>query len=248
MTGMTDKQVPGTFYGIGVGPGDPELLTLKAVRILTESRCIYLPTSRLSTQNYVSEVVRRYADAACEICPVTFSLASDSDRRREHWQQTASEIAGRLRTGQDVTFVTLGDALLYSTYIYLVRALRREFPAARIETVPGISSFNLAAALTHTPLGEGRQPLRVIPSTNDLGVVEAAVATGDCVVLMKIGSRLGAIIALLDRLEVLERSVFVSRAGLPDQFIETDLYRLRGADEKLGNLAVMIVQGAGERA
>lgn len=243
---MTDQEnniEAGTLYGVGVGPGDPELLTLKAVRILSGSRCIYLPTSRLSRQNHVRDVVRRYAGEQCEIRPVSFSLASDTAQRRDHWRQTAGEIAGRLQAGEDVAFVTLGDALLYSTYSYLLRALRRQFPAARIETIPGISSFSLAAALTNVPLGEGLQPLQVIPSANNLGMIEAAIATGGGVVLMKIGRQLQELIALLERSGALERSVFVSRAGLPEQRVETDLRRLRGAEENAGNLAVIIVQG-----
>ena len=243
MTGNKSEKSAGTLYGIGVGPGDPELLTLKAARILSNSRCIYLPTSRLSTQGYVTDVVQHYADAECEICPVTFSLANDREQRREHWQQTAGEIAERLRGGQDVTFVTLGDTLLYSTYIYLIRALRQQLPEAKIKTVPGISSFSLAAALTNMPLGEGLQSLQIIPSANDLGMIEAAIAAGGGVVLMKIGRSLQQILALLDRVDALDRSVFVSRAGLPDQRLETDLNRLRDADEKAGNLAVIIVQG-----
>ncbi len=243
MTGTRDEKSTGTLYGIGVGPGDPELLTLKAARILSNSRCIYLPTSRLSTQSYVTEVVQHYADDECEICLVTFSLTNDREQRQEHWQQTAGEIAERLRAGQDVTFVTLGDTLLYSTYIYLLRALRKQLPEAKIETVPGISSFSLAAALTNIPLGEGLQPLQVIPAANDLGIIEVAIASGGGVVLMKIGRSLQDIITLLDRVDALDRSVFVSRSGLPDQRVETNLKRLRGADEKAGNLAVIIVQG-----
>lgn len=237
------RQTRGTLYGIGVGPGDPELLTLKAARVLRSSHCIYLPTSRLSIQNYVQETVLHYASSTCEICPVTFSLAADSEQRRDHWQQTAGEIAERLQAGQDVAFVTLGDALLYSTYIYLLRALYRILPEARIETIPGISSFSLAAALANMPLGEGTLPLQIIPSANELGMIADVVASGSGVVLMKIGSRLQEILALLDQADALERSVFVSRAGMPEQRVEHDLNRLRGADEKTGNLAVIIVQG-----
>ncbi len=246
MTNRPQETKLGTFYGIGVGPGDPELLTLKAIRVLSSSDCIYVPMSHLSTQDYVSEVVHDYAGSECEIKEVTFSLASDSTSRCQHWQQTAVEIATKLQAGQDVAFVTLGDALLYSTYIYLVRALRKEFDAARIETVPGVSAFSLVAALTNTPLGEGQQSLHVIPVANNLVRIESAITSGAGVVLMKIGSRLREIVALLEQLNVLDRSVFVSRAGLPDQRVELDLNHLRDADETTGNLAVIIVQTAGE--
>lgn len=240
---MTEKAA-GTFYGVGVGPGDPELLTLKAARVLNSCDYIYVPTSRLSSQGYVEDVARAYAGDDCEVCPVSFSLAASAEQREDHWRETAIEIAGYLSSGHDVALVTLGDALLYSTYIYLLRALREVAPEATVETVPGISSFSLAAALTDTPLGEGKQSLRVIPAVTDLVEVEKAVLDGSTLVLMKIGVRLLELIDLLDRLGALERSVFVARAGLPEQRVETDLRCLRDAEKGTGNLAVIIVQAA----
>lgn len=236
------RQTSGTFYGVGVGPGDPELLTLKAVRVLSNCDCIYVPTSKLSRQGYLGEVARHYAGQDCEIREVTFSLAANVAERSNHWRETAGEIASRLRARENVALVTLGDALLYSTYIYLLRALREVAQDAKVETVPGISSFSLAAALTGTPLGEGKQSLRVMPTVVDMLEVERAVAEGCGLVLMKIGVRLQSIINLLERLNALERSVFVSRAGLPGQRVEVDLSCLRDADENAGNLAVIIVQ------
>ncbi|MDH3998496.1 MAG: precorrin-2 C(20)-methyltransferase, partial [Desulfuromonadales bacterium] len=177
----------------------------------------------------------------CEVRTVEFSLGKDARQRQSHWGETACEIAELLRSGQDVAFVTLGDSLLYSTYIYLIRALRSEFAAARIETVPGISAFSSAAAITSTPLGEGNSSLQVIPSSNDLTQIEKAVASGDAVVLMKIGKRLNVIIDLLEKAGALQRSVFVARAGLPEQRVETNLESLRGAEPSTGNLAVIIV-------
>lgn len=239
------EQKPGTLYGIGVGPGDPELLTLKAVRVLQNSQCIYVPTSRLSTQDYVAEVVNHYANEQCEIQPVSFSLAASAEERQHHWQLTAADIVTRLRAGQDVAFVTLGDALLYSTYIYLIRAVQHTWVEAKIETVPGISAFSFAAALTNMPLGESLQPLTVIPSSNDLNQIKQLINDGGCVVLMKIGRHLQQIIDTIDQVDALHRSIFVSRAGLPDQRVETDLNQLRFAPEGTGNLAVIIVQGKG---
>ncbi len=236
----------GTFYGVGIGPGDPELLTLKAVRVLSSCSCIYVPTSKLSRQEYPAQVARRYAGSECEVKEVTFSLAATSEERCRHWHQIAQEIALRCEAGEDVALVTLGDALLYSTTIYLLRALQEVAPELPVETVPGISAFSLAAALTGTPLGEGQQPLRVIPAVKDMAEIEQAVASGEGLVLMKIGSRLQEIIDLLERCGALDRSVFVARAGLEGQHVETDLRHLRGADDKMGNLSVVLVQAADE--
>lgn len=232
----------GTFYGVGVGPGDPELLTLKAVRVLRNCACIYVPSSRLSTQNYVAEVVKSHASPTCESVPVTFSLAGNSKQRQHHWHTSAQQICARLQAGQDVAFVTLGDPLLYSTYIYLLRALRDISPTTKVETVPGISAFSAAAALTNSTLGEGLHPLTLIPAATDLEQIRTLLAAGGGVVLMKIGPLLPQIITLLEQADALSRSVFVARAGLPEQHIETDLLRLRHAPPQTGNLAVIIVQ------
>ncbi|MDY0190312.1 MAG: precorrin-2 C(20)-methyltransferase [Desulfuromonas sp.] len=235
------NQTLGTFYGVGVGPGDPELLTLKAVRVLQSSDCIYVPTSRLSTQSYVADVVNHYAAPQCEIIAVNFSLAKSSSQRQQHWHNRSQEIALRLQTGQKVAFATLGDALFYSTYIYLLRSLRLTVPNAAIETIPGITAFSNAAALTNTTLGEGLQPLTVVPAANDLDYIRDLIVSGGGVVLMKIGHLLEQIIAIIDQAEALPRSVFVARAGLQGQRIETDLNRLRQAPPHTGNLAVILI-------
>jgi precorrin-2/cobalt-factor-2 C20-methyltransferase len=237
---MTQPQ-QGTFYGVGVGPGDPELLTLKAVRVLRQCDAIYVPTSRLSRQTYVAAIAATHASANCAIVPVTFSLAGHAATRRQHWHETAQEIAGRLQAGQDVALVTLGDALLYSTYIYLLRALYAVFPQAQVETVPGISAVSAVAALTCCPLGEGEQPLTIIPAANDLEQLRALITSGSGVAIMKIGRRLVQLIELLDQCAALERSVFVARAGLPEQKIEMDLSQLKDAPADAGHLAVILV-------
>ncbi|MDY0211767.1 MAG: precorrin-2 C(20)-methyltransferase [Desulfuromonadaceae bacterium] len=237
---MTQPQ-QGTFYGVGVGPGDPELLTLKAVRVLRHSDAIYVPVSRLSRQNHVADIAAAYASAECEVVRVSFSLGGHTVTRQQHWHETAQEIAGRLQVGQDVTLVTLGDALLYSTHIYLLRALYAVFPKAKVETVPGISAVSTAAALTQYPLGEGEQPLSIIPAANDVKKLRDLITSGSGVAIMKIGHRLPQLIKLLDQCHALERSVFVARAGLPEQRIELDLVQLCNAPADIGNLAVILV-------
>ena len=114
--------------------------------------------------------------------------------------------------------------------------------------MPGISASILAAALTDVPLGQGKHSLLVMPAVTDMEEIESAVVDGRGLVLMKIGARLQAVIDVLERLGALERSVFVSRAGLPGQRVETDLRCLRDADEDAGNLAVIIVQASESRA
>ncbi len=231
----------GTFYAIGVGPGDPELMTLKAVRLLRESPCIYVPTSRLSTQTWVADVVNTYAADAANICSVSFSLGTDRQMRQEHWQQTASNIISQLLQGKDVAFVSLGDPLLYSTCIYLLRALQKQWPQVPIEIIPGISAYAHCAALTNFAVGEGTQPVTILPTMTAINDLQSAINKGGTLVLMKIGRHLQEIVDLLADNNLIDQSVFIARAGLPDQRIETNLRCLYGADPGVGNLAIILI-------
>ncbi len=231
----------GTFYVIGVGPGDPELITLKAVRLLRETPCIYVPTSRLSTQTWVADAVQTYAKAEADIRTVSFSLGADRQARQEHWHQTAATIVAQLRTGEDVAFVSLGDPLLYSTCIYLLRALQEQWPQLPIEIIPGISAYAHCAALTTFAIGEGEQPVTIIPTVTAIHDLQSAINRGGTLVVMKIGRHLQAIIDLLEDNSLIEQAVFVARAGLPNQHIEADLRRLHNSDPKVGNLAIILV-------
>jgi precorrin-2/cobalt-factor-2 C20-methyltransferase len=231
----------GTFYAIGVGPGDPELLTLKAVKRLQQSTIIYVPTSRLSRQTWLGDAVQTYAIADCDVRQVEFSLGSDSQQRQDHWMWVATEIIAELRRGNDVAFVTLGDPLLYSTMIYLLRALHQQWEDIAIEIIPGITAYSHVAALTKFAVGEGEQPVTILPTVMDRKALRAAIKKGGTLILMKIGKRLPQILDLLEEFGLLENGVFVARAGLSGQRIETDLNNLRGADAAVGNLAVILV-------
>jgi len=231
----------GTFYAIGVGPGDPELLTLKAVKLLQQATIIYVPTSRLSRQTWLADAVQTHATADCDVRQVEFSLGSDSQQRQDHWMWVATEIIAELRRGNDVAFVTLGDPLLYSTMIYLLRALHQQWEDMSIEIIPGITAYSHVAALTKFAVGEGEQPVTILPTVMDRKALRAAIKKGGTLVLMKIGKRLPQILDLLEEFGLLGNGVFVARAGLPGQRIETDLNNLRGADAAVGNLAVILV-------
>ncbi|WP_321367760.1 precorrin-2 C(20)-methyltransferase [uncultured Desulfuromusa sp.] len=232
---------PGTFYAVGLGPGDEELLTLKAVRLLQQTTYIYVPFSRLTTQFWVHEAVQQYANQSAVIREVSFSLQRSKKEREKHWQATATSIIQILQQGNDVVFVTLGDPLLYSTAIYLLRALRRQWSEVAVEIVPGVSAYSHCAALTYFAVGEGTKPVTIIPAITAMEDIRAAIQRGGTMVLMKIGFHLPAIIDLLEENGLIDQAVFVARAGFPEQRIETDLRSLRGADPTCGNLAIILL-------
>jgi precorrin-2/cobalt-factor-2 C20-methyltransferase len=231
----------GHFYGMGVGPGDPDLLTVKAASILGRCMHVVVPKPKADGGSVALEIARRYIPGTAVVHELVFPMTTDKAELSRRWREAARTIASLLETGADVCFLTLGDALVYSTYIYLLRELKEIAPNIQVETVPGITSFSAAAALTDFPLGEGKEPITIVPTADDLTAVRRAVEAGGTVVLMKIGKRLGEIVDLLDQLEVLDDAVFVQRAGQPMQRVELNLRKLRGMEAEAGYLSIILV-------
>ncbi len=231
----------GTLYGIGVGPGDPEWITVKAVRILSACRHVCVPRSGLATDSVALEIARSYLRPDAIVHEQSFPMTADADLLRQRWQAAAREVYELLRQGEDCCFLTLGDALLYSTYIYLLRELQALDPTVPVVTVPGITAFSAAAALANRAVGEGKQLVTIVPASDDLQPFLAALDCGGTVVLMKVGQRLEKVLDELQRRKLLEQAVFVSHAGMPQQRVETDLRRLRGLAATTGYLSILIV-------
>jgi len=232
---------PGQFYGIGVGPGDPELLTVKAASILKRCLHVVVPKAKAEGGSVALEIAGRYVHGGAVIHELVFPMTTDKAELSRSWKQSAQTIAALLETGADVAFLTLGDALVYSTYIYLLRELKLILPELEVVTVPGITSFSAVAALTDFPLGEGKEPITIIPTADDLAAVRQALQGGGTVVLMKIGKRLGDILDILEEAGVIDDAVFVRRAGQPTQRVEMDLRKLRGEEAEAGYLSVILV-------
>lgn len=234
---------PGTLYGLGVGPGDSELLTVKAARILGACRTVFVPKARTAADSVALGIARQYLGADSQVIELVFPMTSDAGELTRRWDESAARVAAVLERGEDACFLTIGDPLLYSTYIYLLRALRLRLPALRAVTVPGITAFTAVAALTEFPIGEGKEPVTIVPTGDDLDAVRRALATGGTVVLMKIGKRLDAILDVLEAAGALESGVFVAHAGMPNQRVETDLRALRGQGPETGYLSIILVKG-----
>jgi precorrin-2/cobalt-factor-2 C20-methyltransferase len=152
----------GTLYGIGVGPGDPELITLKAAKILGRVDIVYAAASTRNHHSLAKDIAGAHIPETTPIKLLKFPMTRDKDETRSAWQRHALTIIEELETGKDVAFLTLGDAMTYSTFGYLVRYIRAAAPGLKIETVPGISSYQAAAARLNTPLVEGEESLMVV--------------------------------------------------------------------------------------
>jgi precorrin-2/cobalt-factor-2 C20-methyltransferase len=231
----------GTFYGLGVGPGDPGLVTVKAAAVLARTRHVFVPKARIAAESVALDIARQYLRADAEVRELVFPMTEDRAELAKSWAASAEAIARVLESGADACFLTLGDPLVYSTYVYLLRAVTEQLPGVCNVTVPGVTAFCAGAALANFPLGERKELLTIVPTADDLQPVREALQRGGTVVLMKIGKRLQEILALLHESGMIDQAVFVSHAGQDGQRVELDLRRLYAEAPEAGYLSVILV-------
>lgn len=205
----------GTLFGIGIGPGDPELITLKGLRLLQQVDLVFLPATAPG-RSFAGTIAAPHLDPVRQqvvelVCPPL------RDRRMllDRWAELAGEVANRVADGRDAVFLTEGDPTLYSTFQYLAAALRRDFPRIAVETVPGVTAATAAAAAAGLPLAMWNERLALLSMTAGPGAVHDAVAAFDTTVLLKPGRQVADWQDLLEAREV----TLVRRAGRPEQAV-----------------------------
>ncbi|KAB0671867.1 precorrin-2 C(20)-methyltransferase [Oryzomonas sagensis] len=230
-----------TIFAVGVGPGDPELLTRKAERVLRQADTILAPVSNPSEASVALATIRGFLDESRqEVIVHQFPMTSDKARLLHAWQEAAALIAVRAEDGKDVAFVTIGDPLFYSTFIYLQRILREICPHIPIEIVPGISSVNASAAAAGIPLVEADEKMVVIPATAGVEKIAFALARFETVVLLKVKPVFGDILELIRQTGRERSTVFVERVGSDRQKVLTDFAEI--AAHAPDYLSLMIIR------
>jgi len=213
---------------------------------LSHCRHVVVPKAAEAADSVALRIIGKHLNPEAIIHERVFPMTVKKEELLAKWRESATAVHALLAQGEDVCFPTLGDAFLYSTYIYLVQALLEIAPETRIVTVPGVTAFSAVAAAMGFAIGKGKHPVTIVPSADDLTTLDAALQTNGTVVIMKVGKRLDAI---LDRLEVrnlMERSVFAAHVGMADEHLETDLRKLRGLGEKTGYLSIILVNAVQE--
>ena len=229
------------IYAVGVGPGDPELLTRKAERILREVPVICAPTATPADSSYALSIVEPFLDRnRQEVIVQVFPMRKDQEGLAEFWETAADEVAEKVRQGSDVAFITIGDPFLYSTFLYLYRIFRERYPDIPVEVVPGISSVSAAAVAAGIPLGMASERIAILPATFEEKDLARTLQEFDTVVLMKVSRVFDGVYALLQELGLERNGVFVSRVGSAEQEVVFDLGSLVG--RKLDYLSLLIVK------
>ncbi len=226
----------GILYGIGVGPGDPELLTRKAVRVLEDVDCVAVPVAERDKESTARKIAGSHIRAGCRIVELDFPMTRDRERLAEAWRQGCETIKGMLNQGQSVAFLTLGDAMLYSTYIYIYQELERD--GYRVMTIPGITSFSAAAATGGIPLAFGDEKMAVIPGSAVEDLNNGKLDYFDTVVIFKVARQYQKLLAALEKAGRLESSILVVSCGHPEERVITDLKSV--AEEELSYFSLII--------
>lgn len=248
----------GSLYVIGVGPGDPELLTLKAVRILREVPCICVPKGRGEGSSLALSIAEKAVSLEDkEIIEAYFPMRKTKKIKNQEWarggnkisptlceldtrwHETVEMILSRLNKGVNVAFITLGDPTIYSTFFYLYDRLLELNPDLSIEIIPGVSSINAAASRAKISLGLADEKIAILPA-NYVTELKEILKDFDTVVLMKVHKDFNKIISSLHDIDLLSNATYISRVGMEDERILRNLLEVKEQD--LNYFSMVIVK------
>ena len=218
----------GILYGVGVGPGAPDLLTLRAVRVLGEVDVILAAASPRNDFSAALDTARPHLRPDVRVQRLEFPMTRDKAVLHEAWRVAAQTTRDVLESGQSAAFLTIGDPLVYSTFGYLMRTLGECAPHLRVEVVPGITSFQAAAARTRTVLCENGETLRIIPGINSKQSLEESLQESDTAVILKAYRNLPAIAEALDATQRLDSCLLASHVEQPAESVRQGLGGLEG--------------------
>jgi precorrin-2/cobalt-factor-2 C20-methyltransferase len=229
----------GRFYGVGVGPGDPELMTRKAERILRTVDCIFHPVGAGSGSSFARRIIEPLGLAPEKFRPVPLCMARDRGPDQQTYLRAAEEIVAELRRGRSVAWITEGDPLFYSTFLHVYEELYR-FPEVAVEIVPGVTSANAAAARAGVPVARLDEKVAIVPAAYGVVRLPALLDEFTTVVLLKINTVWGPLLDALATLPCPARAVYVEQVGTPAERVVEDLGSLHA--ENLPYFALVIVR------
>ncbi|MFH0069441.1 precorrin-2 C(20)-methyltransferase [Peribacillus sp. NPDC056705] len=210
----------GTLFGLGVGPGDPELITVKAFRVIQESPVIAYPKKRKGSKSYAHRIVEVYIrPEEKDMLGLVFPMTKDQAILDREWKGTVEKVWQKLNEGKDVAFVTEGDPLLYSTFIHMMKLMQELHPEVEIKTVPGISSFNGSASRLGIALADGDDHVAIVPARDDYEAMKKAIEDHDAVVFIKVAKVIDLMITVLKDLDLLEKASVVTKVTSDEEVI-----------------------------
>lgn len=209
----------GMLYGIGVGPGDPALLTIKAKQLLEKADRIFIPVKQKQEESKAFEIVRQAVDIPeHKIVEVVFAMKRDRKEQERGWNEATKHIVTYLEKGETAVLITLGDVSIYSTAFYVCDRIKKE--GFQVEIVPGIPSFCAGAAQLGISLVEGKESFLVIPSFKGMDQIKQSLQLFDTVVIMKAAKYIQQIEDMIQQ-EGNMNAYVLSNLGMEQQYIGT---------------------------
>ena len=195
---------------VGCGPGDPDLLTIKAVKAIQNANIIMCPTSKEGKPSLALSVISSIIDKSKnqKIVNLVFPMTKDKDTLEKAWQTNSKIIAENVLSGKKVVYLTVGDPYLYSTWIYLHKELKTKFPEIKITVIPGIVSMFTFASKVGISIAEGAEKVTIIPSCYDLSQVKELAKNSDTMIFLKDGRYFDQVIQLLKEAGFSDESIF----------------------------------------
>ena len=208
---------------VGVGPGDPELITVAAQRAIADATVVAYPVAALERPGMAAQIAQPWLAPTQRQLPLLFPMVQEAEPRQQAWQQAASAVAAEIRAGEQVVFLCEGDCSLFASSSYLLLALKAKAPELPIRVIPGITAASATAAAAAWPLALQDEQLQVVPLPDQPDQARQLLLTalehGQPMVLLKVGRRWRWLRPLLVELELLESALYGERVGWPEQLV-----------------------------
>ena len=234
---------------VGVGPGDPELITVKGMNAIQAADLIFVPRSQNGEQSLALRIAEIWLDREQQqVVELLLPMTRDADRLLPAWQAAAGQIARAFaahpKPSAQGVYLLLGDPLLYGTFTYIWGQLAQQYPHIAIEIVPGVTSFAAGAAQAQFILGETSDRVAILPASyeTDETRLRRLLSDFDTVILMKVGRVLPQILAELEEMNLLETSLYAERVGMPEELIAKGPELRSLQNQRRPYLSLLIVQ------
>lgn len=204
----------GKLYAIGVGPGASDLITVRGARVINALDVIYAPAGKKDEPSLAHRIIAEYLSPTTEVKTYHFLMKAAQEEKEAVWDDVALALQQEVKAGKKVGFITLGDSMLFSTWVSLLARIGRP---SWLEIIPGVTSFAAIAAQSGMPLAMESQSVAIVSCTAGEAALEQAILNNDCIVLMKVYGRLKQVKALLYRHDLFEHALMMADATLPSQ-------------------------------
>lgn len=235
---MNIKKI-GTLYGVGAGPGDPELITLKSVKILSKVDIVFAAASTKNAYSLAVNIAKPHIPKTTPIKMLSFPMTRDESETKRAWKKHAKTIITELEQGKNVAFLTLGDPMTYSTYGYILKWVQALSPhAPMIKTSPGIASYQAASARLNIPLVEGEEMLLIVSGAKGGDCFRRLTNKPENVVFLKAYKNVKDINSALKESGMFENSVGIKNCGLAEEEVIQQIDKLNGSQPDYWTLVI----------